>query len=103
MIQVRTHSWTRNSCLAINDLSRQQFYRGVTALNLRFLSKNLRTPLAAGSKRDAEKLAKNVVKIVVKIALLGRNDQFSQTELALAAQLKTRFRSLCMTIVSFHR
>ena len=55
-----------------------------------------------GSKKDAEKLVKNIIKIVVKLGILYRNDQFNAQELALAQQLQSKFHNLMMTIMSFY-
>lgn len=53
-------------------------------------------------KKEAEKIMKNIIKIVVKIGILYRNDQFDTHELTIAEQFKRRFRSLVLTIISFH-
>jgi len=55
-----------------------------------------------GNKKEAEKVVKNVIKIVIKIGILYRNDQFSNEELSLAEDFKKKFRSTAMTIVSFY-
>nr|XP_053655328.1 tumor necrosis factor alpha-induced protein 8-like protein isoform X3 [Cherax quadricarinatus]XP_053655329.1 tumor necrosis factor alpha-induced protein 8-like protein isoform X3 [Cherax quadricarinatus] len=40
-----------------------------------------------GNKKEAEKLVKNIIKIVVKINILYRNEQFSQEDLRVANQV----------------
>lgn len=40
-----------------------------------------------GNKKEAEKLVKNIIKIVVKINILYRNDQFSADDLKVANQV----------------
>ncbi|KAI8499132.1 negative regulation of leukocyte cell-cell adhesion [Branchiostoma belcheri] len=56
----------------------------------------------SGNKREAEKVMKDAVKIVVKIGILFRNEQFSQEELRIANDFVRRFRNLAMTVVSFY-
>ncbi|XP_063244431.1 protein salivary glands marred isoform X2 [Bacillus rossius redtenbacheri] len=55
-----------------------------------------------GSKKEAEKLVKNVIKIVIKIGVLYRNGQFSAEELRLAEKFKGRFHAAAMAVVSFY-
>lgn len=52
-------------------------------------------------KKDAEKLVKNIIKIVIKIALLHRNNQFTQEELHLSDKFYQKFKTLQMSIISF--
>lgn len=58
--------------------------------------------LNGSSKKEAEKLIKNLVKIVVKISILYRNDQFSKEEILLADKFRKTFRSAAMTFISFY-
>ncbi|XP_050424089.1 tumor necrosis factor alpha-induced protein 8 isoform X2 [Adelges cooleyi] len=58
--------------------------------------------LYTGNKRDSEKLTKNIIKIIVKIGILSRNNQFNKNELALADDFKLKFKELTMTAVSFY-
>ncbi|XP_058455892.1 protein salivary glands marred isoform X2 [Malaya genurostris] len=55
-----------------------------------------------GSKKDAERLVKNVIKIVIKIAVLHRNNQFNADELKLAEKFRAKFQTLQMAIISFY-
>ncbi len=55
-----------------------------------------------GSKKDAEKVLKNIIKVTIKIGILYRNDQFNKEELALAENFRKKFRTLIMTFVSFY-
>ncbi|GAB6018733.1 hypothetical protein CHUAL_000408 [Chamberlinius hualienensis] len=55
----------------------------------------------SGHKKDADKVIKNIIKIVIKIGILSRNDQFTNDELILAEKFKRKFHSLAMTIISF--
>ncbi|EEC14301.1 tumor necrosis factor induced protein, putative [Ixodes scapularis] len=55
-----------------------------------------------GNKKDAEKLTKNMIKMVVKVGVLHRNEQFSPEELQLGRDLQRKLRSLAMSVVSFH-
>lgn len=54
------------------------------------------------NKKDSEKLLKYIIKTVVKIGILYRNDQFNLEELTLVDTFKQKFHSLAMTIISFH-
>lgn len=54
------------------------------------------------NKDEAKKILKYIIKIVVKIAIMFRNDQFNATELEYAAAFKKKFHSLIMTVISFY-
>ena len=56
----------------------------------------------SGSKKITDKLLKDLIKTVIKIGILYRNEQFTQEELNLADQFKKKFRTLAMTVISFH-
>ena len=58
--------------------------------------------LEYGNKKDAEKLVKYVVKMVVKVGILIRNDQFNAQELKLLEQFQQKFHNVIMTAISFH-
>lgn len=45
---------------------------------------------------------KNTIKIVTKISLLARNDQFSPEELKLATEFQKKFHKASKTVISFH-
>lgn len=45
-----------------------------------------------GNKAKAEKLIKNIIKIVIKIGVLHRNNQFSEDELQKAENFKRKFQ-----------
>lgn len=55
-----------------------------------------------GNKKDAERLVKNIIKIVIKIAVLHRNGQFNGDELKLADKFRAKFQTLQMAIISFY-
>ncbi|XP_006823976.1 tumor necrosis factor, alpha-induced protein 8-like protein 2 B [Saccoglossus kowalevskii] len=55
-----------------------------------------------GSKKESEKLMKDIIKIVVKIGILYRNDQFNKDELILAERFRKKFRSTVMSVISFY-
>ena len=59
--------------------------------------------LETGSKKEAEKLVKNLVKIVVKISILFRNDQLSREEIQTAEKFRRNFRSAAMTFIKIGR
>ncbi|CAG5124329.1 unnamed protein product, partial [Candidula unifasciata] len=56
-----------------------------------------------GSKKEADKLLKYIIKSVVKIGILYKNDQFNREELNNIDQFKQKFHALAMTVVSFHQ
>nr|SVE76097.1 EOG090X0GLS [Daphnia hispanica] len=53
------------------------------------------------NKKDAEKIVKNIIKIVTKVGLLARNEQFSQEELAIASDFQNKFHKAAKTVISF--
>ncbi|XP_025078439.1 tumor necrosis factor alpha-induced protein 8-like protein 1 isoform X2 [Pomacea canaliculata] len=54
-----------------------------------------------GHKKDAEKLMKYIIKTVVKVGILYKNDQFNAEELKMVSSFKQKFNSLTMTAISF--
>ncbi|XP_072376174.1 tumor necrosis factor alpha-induced protein 8-like protein, partial [Diabrotica undecimpunctata] len=54
------------------------------------------------NKKEAEKLIKNIIKIVIKLGVLHRNNMFTEEELKLAEKFKTKFRLAGMAIISFY-
>ncbi|XP_053557567.1 tumor necrosis factor alpha-induced protein 8 isoform X3 [Bombina bombina] len=54
-------------------------------------------------KKDAEKIIKNLIKIVIKLAVLYRNNQFNPDEIAMMEKFKRKVHQLAMTVVSFHQ
>ena len=58
--------------------------------------------LELGNKKEAEKLVKDVVKIVLKITILFRNNQLSREEVQVAEKFRRNFRSAAMTFISFY-
>lgn len=45
---------------------------------------------------------KNIIKIVTKISLLARNEQFTQEELAVASDFQGKFHKAAKTVISFY-
>ncbi|XP_063696753.1 tumor necrosis factor alpha-induced protein 8-like protein [Culicoides brevitarsis] len=58
--------------------------------------------LQTNNKKDAERIVKNIIKIVIKIAVLNKNDQFDAEEKQLANKFYDKFLRLQMIITSFH-
>ncbi|KAG5683662.1 hypothetical protein PVAND_012929 [Polypedilum vanderplanki] len=54
-----------------------------------------------GNKKDAEKLVKNIIKIVIKLAILQKNNCFSEDETKKTDTFYQKFLKLQMTIISF--
>ncbi|XP_066131356.1 tumor necrosis factor alpha-induced protein 8-like protein 1 [Saccopteryx bilineata] len=55
------------------------------------------------SRKEAQKVLKNLVKVAVKLAILLRSGQLGGEELALLQRFRQRARHLAMTAVSFHQ
>ncbi|NWX87159.1 TFIP8 protein, partial [Nothoprocta pentlandii] len=55
------------------------------------------------NKKEAEKIIKNLIKVVLKLAILYRNNQFNQEEIALMEKVKKKVHLLAKTVVSFHQ
>ena len=55
-----------------------------------------------GNKKDAEKVMKNMIKIVVKVAILSRNSVFSDDELVQVRDFQKKFKTIAKTIISFY-
>lgn len=45
-----------------------------------------------GNKKEAERLVKNIIKIVIKIGILHRNNQFNADELKIAERFRSKFQ-----------
>ncbi|XP_074651757.1 tumor necrosis factor alpha-induced protein 8-like protein 1 [Tubulanus polymorphus] len=54
------------------------------------------------NKKEAEKVVKNTIKLVVKIGILYRNEKFSEAELRIAAEFRQKFHTIVMTVMSFY-
>ena len=54
------------------------------------------------NKKEAEKIVKNTIKIISKIQLLAKNEQFTQEEIRQASEFQLKFHKAAKTIVSFH-
>lgn len=57
--------------------------------------------LQTQNKKESEKIVKNIIKIVTKISLLARNEQFTQEELATASDFQNKFHKAAKTVISF--
>lgn len=55
-----------------------------------------------GNKKDAEKIIKNIIKIVIKIAILHKNNCFSEEESKKTDTFYKKFLKLQMSIISFY-
>ncbi|XP_016977069.1 tumor necrosis factor alpha-induced protein 8-like protein isoform X2 [Drosophila rhopaloa] len=76
------------------------FIDGTTASLLDNLYKLCK--MHTGNKAKAEKLIKNIIKIVIKIGVLHRNNQFSEEELQKAENFKRKFQNTQLSIISFY-
>lgn len=54
-----------------------------------------------GSKKEAEKIVKNIIKIVIKLAILQKNDVFTEDETRMTNTFYQKFLKLQMSIISF--
>ncbi|XP_038660969.1 tumor necrosis factor alpha-induced protein 8-like isoform X2 [Scyliorhinus canicula] len=55
------------------------------------------------NKKEAEKIVKDLIKVVIKLGVLYRNNQFNKDETELVEKFKKKVHQLAMTIVSFHQ
>lgn len=55
------------------------------------------------NRREAQKVIKNLIKIVVKLGVLYRNKQFGVEELVLMDRFRKKLHTLAMTAVSFYQ
>ncbi|KAM4708573.1 tumor necrosis factor alpha-induced protein 8-like protein 1 isoform 1-T2 [Discoglossus pictus] len=55
------------------------------------------------NRKEAHKVIKNLIKIVLKVGVLHRNSQFNTDEIHLLENLRKKIHSLAMTAVSFHQ
>lgn len=74
----------------------------VSTLAFEMFQKMIYFSLQTNSKKDAERIVKNIIKIVIKIAVLNKNDQFDAEEKQLANKFYDSFTRLQMIITSFH-
>lgn len=58
--------------------------------------------LQTGNKKEAEKVVKNIIKIVIKLAVLYRHNQLTKEDLILAERFKNKFNAAALAIISFH-
>lgn len=56
----------------------------------------------SGSKKESEKLLKAIIKTIVKLGILYKNDLFSEQELKSIEEFRRRFHSLARAIVTFY-
>ncbi|XP_068179369.1 tumor necrosis factor, alpha-induced protein 8-like protein 2 B [Antennarius striatus] len=56
----------------------------------------------SGSKSEAQKVIKDLIKIAVKIAILFRNNRFNTDELRTAQEFKKKLNQGAMTAISFY-
>lgn len=55
------------------------------------------------NRKEAQKVIKNLIKIVVKLGVLYRNKQFGMEELVLMDRFRKKVHTLAMTAVSFYQ
>ncbi|KAJ7308348.1 hypothetical protein JRQ81_008886 [Phrynocephalus forsythii] len=55
------------------------------------------------NRKEAQKIVKNLVKIVMKLGVLYRNGQFDAGELALLERFRKKVHTLAMTTISFYQ
>lgn len=56
----------------------------------------------SNNKKEAEKLIKNIIKVVIKLAVIQRNGLFTSDELKQAERFKSKFHTAGMAIISFY-
>ncbi|XP_071781784.1 tumor necrosis factor alpha-induced protein 8-like protein 2 [Centroberyx gerrardi] len=57
----------------------------------------------SGNRTEAHKVVKDLIKVVVKVGVLFRHDRFSQEELSLAQEFRSKLHQGAMTAISFHQ
>lgn len=62
------------------------FFIYVAAINKLF------SAFQTGNKKEAERLVKNIIKIVIKIGVLHRNNQFNADEINAAERFRQKFQ-----------
>ncbi|KAM6295016.1 LOW QUALITY PROTEIN: tumor necrosis factor alpha-induced protein 8-like protein 1 [Aegotheles albertisi] len=55
------------------------------------------------NRKEAQKIIKNLIKIVMKLGVLYRNGQFNPEELLVMERFRKKVHTLAMTAVSFHQ
>ncbi|XP_056132301.1 tumor necrosis factor alpha-induced protein 8-like protein 1 [Lampris incognitus] len=55
------------------------------------------------NRKESQKIIKNLIKMVVKLGVLYRNNQFNGEELVLVESFRKKVHNLAMTAVSFHQ
>nr|XP_028569744.1 tumor necrosis factor alpha-induced protein 8-like protein 1 isoform X1 [Podarcis muralis] len=55
------------------------------------------------NRKEAQKIIKNLIKVVMKLGVLYRNGQFNADELALMDRFRKKLHALAMTAVSFYQ
>ncbi|NP_956668.1 tumor necrosis factor, alpha-induced protein 8-like protein 2 B [Danio rerio] len=55
-----------------------------------------------GNRSEAQKVVKDLIKVVVKIGVLFRHNRFNEEELKLAQNFQKKLRQGAMTAISFH-
>ncbi|TRZ03318.1 hypothetical protein DNTS_027483 [Danionella cerebrum] len=55
------------------------------------------------NRKEAQKIIKNLIKMVVKLGVLYRNNQFNNEELVLVERFRKKVHTLAMTAVSFYQ
>ena len=56
--------------------------------------------LQSNNKKEAEKLVKNIIKVVIKLGVLYRNGQFGPEEMKLAERFKVRqIKKRCLVVL----
>lgn len=55
------------------------------------------------NKKEAQKVIKNLIKVVLKLGVLLRNNQFSADELMIVDRFRRRIHTLAMTAISFYQ
>ncbi|MEE6487658.1 hypothetical protein FKM82_014979 [Ascaphus truei] len=55
------------------------------------------------SRKEAHRVLKNLIKVLVKVGVLHRNAQFSADELRVLERFRRKVHALAMTTISFHQ
>ena len=52
--------------------------------------------------KHADKLVRDLIKIIIKLGILYRNNRFNDEELLIGENMRKRLRKIALTVISFH-
>ncbi|OZC12400.1 hypothetical protein X798_00031 [Onchocerca flexuosa] len=95
-IAVRAQKKILSKIISRNNV--KLFMDDVTLRLLDYLHQILK---AIYNKMIAEKVVKNIIKLVIKLGVVLRNEKFTTEQLNQLAKIQRQMRQLCLTVISF--